>query len=211
VGQRELYEDEAADLAKALNKTPDAMFKSIAELFERGELTKQISKVEEKVRSVLTPKSSASGFDLSGAIYGAKIYDSARKKLVPVFGIPTQNDKELTFRKTDERMIVSPATLEGNAGIYAVVPNTKRLGPMFPARAFLFVDPSATAQPGDLAISLSEDFEKMGRHDKANARVVMVREDAKGKLYGILVGPEEKISVSNTGGRLHKVVQIVIE
>ena len=209
VGQRELYEDEASNLAKALGKTADGMFKSIAELFEKGELTKQISKVEEKVRSVLVPRSSSSGFDLSGAIYGAKIYDSARRKLVPVFGTP--GDKDLNFKKTDEKMIPAPMCLEGNAGIYAVVPNAKRLGIMFPTRAVLFIDPAATVQPGDLAVFLSEDFDKIGPGDKAHARVVMVREDAKGKLYGTLSGPEEKVPVSNLGNRLHKVVQIVIE
>ncbi|MCL2017252.1 MAG: transcriptional regulator [Alphaproteobacteria bacterium] len=208
VGQRELYEDEVSNLAKSLHHTPDSMFQAIAELFRKGELTNHISKVEEKVRSVLTPNSS-SGFGFSGAIYGAKIYDSARKKLVPVFCTP--GDKNMVFKKTDERMVVSPANLENNTGIYAVIPNTKRLGSMFPVRIHLFVDPAATAQPGDLAIALTEDFDKIEPNEKTHAHVVMVREDAKGKLYGVLVNPEEKIPVSNAGGRLHKVIQIVVE
>lgn len=210
VGQRELYEDEAANLAKALGKTPDSMFKAIAGLFEKGELTKQISKVEEKVRSVLVPNaSSSSGFDLAGAIYGAKIYDSARKKLVPVFGVP--GEKDIIFKKSDEKMIASPLNLEGNAGIYAVIPNAKRLGGMFPSRSYLLVDPEATPQPGDLAVAFSEDFDKIEPDAKTHARVVMVKEDAKGKLYGLMSGPEEKIFVSNAGGRLHKVVQVVMD
>ena len=211
VGQRELYEDEISDLAKALGKTPDSMYKAIAELFEKGDLAKQISKVGEKVRSVLVPTSSSAGLDLSGEIYGAKIYDSARKKLVPVFGTPGDKDKDLVFNKTDEKMIVSPMNLETNMGVYAVIPNVKRLGNMFPARSYLFVDPEAIAQPGDLAVALNEDFDKIEPGTKTHARIVMVGEDAKGKLYGHIVGPDEKITVSNTGGRLHKVVQIVIE
>ncbi|MCL1785571.1 MAG: helix-turn-helix domain-containing protein [Alphaproteobacteria bacterium] len=209
VGQRELYEDEIADLAKALGKTPDSMYKAIAELFEKGELAKQISKVGEKVRSVLVPSSSSAGTDLSGEIYGANIYDSARKKLVPVFGVP--GDKDLVFKKSDEQMIVSPMNLESNTGIYAVVPNAKRIGNMFPARSYMFVDPDAIAQPGDLAVALSEDFDKLEPGLKTHARIVMVREDARGKLYGHMVEPDEKITVSNTGGRLHKIVQIVME
>ncbi|MCL2369067.1 MAG: XRE family transcriptional regulator [Alphaproteobacteria bacterium] len=209
VGQRELYEDEVADLARALKHTPETMFKTIAELFEKGELTKQIKKVGEKVRSVLTPNASASGMDLSGAIYGANIYDSARKKLVPVFGVP--GDKNITFKKSDEKMIVSPVNLENNVGMYAIIPNVKRMGTMFPSRTYLFVDPDTVAQPGDLAILLSEDFEKLGLGEKTGANVVMVREDAKGKLYGQVAGPDEKIAIQSVAGKLHKVVQIVIE
>ncbi|MCL2758422.1 MAG: helix-turn-helix domain-containing protein [Alphaproteobacteria bacterium] len=209
VGQRELYEDEITDLAKALGKTPDAMYKSIAELFEKGELTKQIKKVGEKVRSVLTPGTSSAGLDIPGAIYGAKIYESARKKLVPVFGMP--GDKDIAFKKSDEKMIESPINLENNPGIYAVVPNSKRMGVMFPARCYLFVDPDAIAQPGDLAVAFNEDFDKLESDMKTRARIVMVCEDAKGKMYGQIVSPDEKIPVANTGGRLHKVVQIVME
>ncbi|MCL2338630.1 MAG: helix-turn-helix domain-containing protein [Proteobacteria bacterium] len=209
VGQREVYEDEIGNLARALGKTTDTMFKTIAELYESGELTKQISKVEEKVRSVLVPNNPVSGHDLQGALFGAKIYENARKKLVPVFGVP--NDKNITFKKTDEKMILAPMSLEGNPGIYAIVPNAKRLGNVFPARTYLFVNPDAVVQPGDLAIAFAEDFDKIEPDVKTHVSVVMVREDAKGKLYGQMAGPDEKIAVSNTGGRLHKVVQIVVE
>ena len=177
VGQRDLYEDEIADLAKALKHTPDSMFETIGELFEAGELTKQIKKVGEKVKSALTPNTSAAGIDLSGEIYGAKIYDSARKKLVPVFGMP--GDKNIVFKKSDEKMIVSPTNLENNTGIYAVIPNVKRLGNMFPARTYLFIDPEVTAQVGDLAIAFSEDFANIELGAKTHANVVMVKEDTK--------------------------------
>jgi transcriptional regulator with XRE-family HTH domain len=209
VGQREIYEDEIGNLAKALGKTIDSMFKTIAELYESGELSKQISKVEEKVRSVLVPNNPNAGHDIQGALYGAKIYESARKKLVPVFGTPSE--KNIIFKKTDEKMIVAPISLEGNTGIYAVIPNVRRLGNMFPARSYLFVNPDAVAQPGDLAVAFAEDFDGIEPDTKTHASVVMVREDAKGKLYGQMTGPDEKIPVSNNSGRLHKVVQIVIE
>ncbi|MDR1206879.1 MAG: transcriptional regulator [Rickettsiales bacterium] len=209
VGQREVYEDEIGNLAKALGKTTDGMFKTIAELYESGELSKQISKVEEKVRSVLVPNSPNAGHGIQGALYGAKIYESARKKLVPVFGTPSE--KNIIFKKTDEKMIVAPLSLEGNPGIYAIIPNVRRLGNMFPARSYLFVNPDAVAQPGDLAVAFAEDFERIEPDAKTHASVVMVREDAKGKLYGQMAGPDEKIPVSNNGGRLHKVVQVVIE
>ena len=37
-----------------------------------------------------------SGMDMQGGLYGAKLYDSARKKLVPVFGTP--NGKSIAFK-----------------------------------------------------------------------------------------------------------------
>ncbi|MCL2538492.1 MAG: helix-turn-helix domain-containing protein [Alphaproteobacteria bacterium] len=209
VGQREVYEDEIENLAHALGLNAESMFKAIAELFESGALTKQISKVEEKARAVLTPNNPAAGLSMHGALYGSKIYDSARKKLVPVFGTP--GDKNIVFKKSDEKMIVMPMNLEGESGIYAVIPNIRRMGVMFPNRSYLFVNPDVVPQPGDLAIALDEDFEKLEPDTKTHARIVMVGEDAKGNLYGHMVAPDEKIPVKNTGGRLHKVVQIVIE
>ena len=209
VGQREIYEDEVANLAKALGKTVDGMFKTIAELFEKGELTKQISKMEAKVRSVLVPNAPSSSAELPGSMYGANIYDSARKKLVPVFGQP--GDKDVIFKKSDEKMIVSPLDTEETKGLYAVIPNTRRTGGMFPARVYLIISPDAVPQPGDMAVYLSEDFDKMEIDTKYHAQVVMVKEDAKGSLYGQITGPDEKFPVKNTGGRLHKVVHVVIE
>ena len=67
---------------------------------------------------------------MHGSLYGAKLYDSARKKLVPVFGMPS--GKAITFKKSDKTMIVAPMTLEARPGIYAVMPNSKRLGGFIP-------------------------------------------------------------------------------
>ena len=209
VGQREIYEDEIKPLAKSFGKTQESLFKAIADLYKAGKLTKQIDKVEEKVKSVLIPGSPMSGVNLAGALYGAKLYDSARKKLVPIFGQP--GEKDIIFKKSDEKMIVAPISLEGKTSVYAVIPNVKRLGGAFPARAYLFVDADAVAQPGDLAIALQDDFEKLESYAKTHANLVLVKEDAKGKLYGQMFNPDEKIAIKNTDNSLHKVVQIVME
>ena len=209
VGQREIYEDEIKPLAKSFGKTTESLFKAIAELYKTGKLTKQIDKVEEKVKSVLIPGSPLSGVNLSGSLYGAKLYDSARKKLAPIFGQP--GDKDIVFKKSDEKMIVAPMNLEGRASVYAVVPNVRRLGGAFPARAYLFVDAESVPQPGDLALALPEDFDKIEPYAKAHANLVLVKEDAKGKLYGQMFNPDEKITIKNTDNSLHKVVQIVVE
>ncbi|MBP3340555.1 MAG: helix-turn-helix domain-containing protein [Alphaproteobacteria bacterium] len=205
VGQREIYTNEIEPLAKSFAMGAEEMFDKIATLYKSGELNKQISKVKERVKSVLIPGSPMSGMDMHGGLYGAKLYDSARKKLVPVFGVPS--GKTIAFKKSDKTMIVSPMTLEGRQGIYAVMPNTKRLGGIIPEKAYLFADSQTPAKVGDLAVFLDVDFDSLTPDTSVVAHVASVRQDAKGNIWGHLVGPEEKI----TAQTMHKVVMIVME
>ena len=108
-------------------------------------------------------------------------------------------------------MIVSPMNLEGRTGVYAVIPNVRRMGSMFPSRSYLFVDAEAAVQPGDMAIMFSEDFAKIQPGTKVSAHVVTLGEDEKGNMIAQMAGPDEKIVIKNPNGRLHKVIQIVIE
>ena len=205
VGQREIYKNEIEPFAKSFALGVEDMFKQIADLYKSGELNKHINKVKERVKSVLVPGNPMSGIDMHGGVYGAKLYDSARKKLVPVFGTPS--GKSISFKKSDETMIVAPMTLEGRKGIYAIIPNTKRLGGFIPEKSYLFVDALTPAQPGDLAVCLDTDFNALDNETKTTAHVVSVRQDAKGKVYGHIASPEEKI----TGQTMHKVIMIVME
>ena len=205
VGQREVYENELEPLAASFGYAVGDMFDEIVKLYKSGELNKQISKVKERVKSVLEPGNPMSGIDMHGSLYGAKLYDSARKKLVPVFGTPS--GKTITFRKSDKTMIVAPMPLEGRPGIYAVVPNPKRLGGMLPANCYVFADATIPAEPGDMAVCIDTDFDKLDTDVAANAQVVMVRTDSRGKVYGHIVGPEEKV----TGPSMHRVIMVVME
>ncbi len=205
VGQREVYENEIEPLAKSFAQSVDSMFDTIAKLYKSGELNKQISKVKERVKSVLIPGSPIAGIDMHDGLYGAKLYDNARKKLVPVFGTPS--GKSIAFKKTDKTMIVAPMSLEGRSGIYAVMPNSKRLGGFVPEKAYVFADVNLTPDVGDLAVCIDSDFNKLTSEDTATAQIVSVRKDAKGKVYGMISSPEEKI----TGATMHKVVMIVTE
>ncbi|MCL1892248.1 MAG: XRE family transcriptional regulator [Alphaproteobacteria bacterium] len=209
IGQREVYEREIDNLAKALGKTVDGMFKAIAELYNSGALAKQIDKAEERVREALTVGKSATGSDIGASIYGATVYDSVRKNLVPVYGTP--EGKNLSFAKSDENMIALPAKLKNGGSVYAVRAPANRLGAMFPANSYLFVSPSLMPSAGDLAVVFEEDFEKIKPGAKASARVVMLKEDKSGNLIGVLTNPEEKIQIKNPKNRLHKVVQVVLE
>lgn len=205
VGQREIYENEVEPLAKSFAMNVETMFDKIATMYKSGELNKQISKVKERVKSVLVPGKASSGIDMHGSLYGAKLYDSARKKLVPVFGTPV--GKVINFKKSDKTMIVAPMNLEGRKGVYAVMPNSKRTGGFIPENAYVFADINATPNVGDIAISIDKDFDKMSPDDVANAHIVNVRQDSKGKVYGQIISPDEKI----TGQTMHKVIMIVTE
>jgi transcriptional regulator with XRE-family HTH domain len=209
VGQRGLFTDEAEPLAKIFKMTAAEMFKKISLMYKDGELGNFIEKTGEKVKQVLVPGETLSGVSLSGALYGANIYDSVRKKLVPVFAEP--DDKgAVQFQCGDEKMIAAPIELIGRGGIYAVIPNPKLIGPIFPARAYLFADTMAVAAEGDFAIYIGEDFQSLKESGgRAHARVVLVDIDAKGKLIGRAA--DEVVMIKNAAGRLHKVVQIVME
>lgn len=204
VGQREIYENEIEPLAQSFAYTTETMLDKIAELYKAGELNKQINKVKERVKSVLVPDNPHSGIDHS-SLYGAKLYDSARRKLVPVFGMPS--GKSIILKKSDKSMIVAPMPLEGRSGIYAVKPNSKRLGGYIPENSYLFADSDQPANVGDLAVCIDADFNAMGPEDVANAQIVSVRTDSRGKIYGQISAPEEKI----IGKTMHRIVMIVIE
>ena len=138
-------------------------------------------------------------------LYGAKLYDSARRKLVPVFGTPA--GRAISFKKNDKVMIVAPASLEGRKSIYAVIPNSKRTGGFIPEKSYVFVDALQSAKAGDLALCLDADFTALNPEDVVNAQIATVHSDTKGKLYGAVVDPQEKIYAKT----MHKVVLILTE
>jgi transcriptional regulator with XRE-family HTH domain len=205
VGQREIYENEIEPLAKSFTMSVAGLFDKIATLYKSGELNKQISKVKERVKSVLVPGNPVSGIDMHDGLYGAKLYDSARKKLVPVFGTPA--GRAIAFKKSDETMIVAPMNLEGRKGVYAVIPNTKHVGCFLPEKTYVFADINAKVSVGDMAICIDSDFTKLTPTDIATAQIVAVRQDTKGKIYGQGATASEKI----IGATMHKVIMIVME
>ena len=205
VGQREVYENEIEPLANAFGFTSSQLFDEIAKLYNAGELNKQINKVKERVKAVLEPCNPASGLNMQCGLYGAQLYDNARKKLVPVFGTPS--GKVIKFKKSDEDMIVAPASLEGCCCVYAVLPNSKRLGGVIPEASYIFADASVTPTVGDLAVFIDEDFNSITENDTVYAQVAVVRKDSNGKLYGHVSNPEEKI----TGKTVHKVIMVIMK
>ncbi len=206
VGQREVYKNEIEPLARSFAHSVESMFDKIADMYKSGELTKQMNKVKERVRAVLVPGDSAADLgDMHGHLYGAKLYDNARNKLVPVFGKP--EGKAIAFKKSDSSMIAAPANLEGRRGVYAIIPNSKRLGGFIPAKSYVFADVKSEPAVGDLAVFIDADFAKLTDEQTVTAHIAVVRQDSKGKIYGQMVSPEEKISAQT----MHKVIMVITE
>ena len=103
-------------------------------------------------------------------------------------------------------MIVAPSTLEGRSGIYAVIPNSKRVGGFIPETAYVFADANITPKVGDLAVCINADFSKLKSDEIVDANIAIVRQDAHGKTYGHISNPEEKINAKT----MHKIVMIVM-
>ncbi len=208
-GQREVYENEIENLAKSMGKSVDEMFKAIAGLYNSGALSKQIDKAEERVREALKVGKSESNLDMCGAIYGATVYDSVRKNLIPIYGIA--DGKKLMFMKSDDNMLPPLPKIKSGSGVYAVQVPAGRLGPLFPQKSHLLVNPSIVPVAGDLAVLFDDDYENIASNVQKTARVVMLKEDKSGALIGVQSYPEEKIQIKNGKKRLHKIVHIVCE
>jgi transcriptional regulator with XRE-family HTH domain len=206
VGQREVYQNEIEPLAKSFAHSVESMFDKIAELYKSGELNKQMNKVKERVKSILVAGDSTADFsDSEGHLYSAKLYETARRKLIPVFG--HVEGKSIAFKKSDKTMINAPANLEGRKGVYAIIPNSKRLGGFIPDKSYVFADAKINATVGDLAVFIDADFKALKPDDTVRADIAVVRKDSKGKIYGQMVSPEEKISAKT----MHKVIMIITE
>ena len=90
----------------------------------------------------------------------------------------------------------------GNSNQDAVNLCTRRLGSLLPTRSILFVDPQDVVSVGDIAVYYSNEKE---------AKIVSIREDENGQLYGLRWNPDERIEISNDDlNSLHKVVAIYL-
>ncbi|MBO4480649.1 MAG: helix-turn-helix domain-containing protein [Alphaproteobacteria bacterium] len=206
VGQREVYQNEIEPLANSFACSVETMFDKIAQLYKSGELIKQMNKVKERVKSILVPGDSSADFgDSQGHLYSAKLYETARRKLVPVFGHP--DGKYIALKKSDNTMINAPANLEGRKGVYAVIPNSKRLGGFIPEKSYVFADAKINATVGDLAVFIDADFKALKPEETVRANIAVIRKDSKGKVYGQMISPDEKI----TAKTMHKVIMVLTE
>lgn len=211
VGQRDVYEDEIKDLAAMVGRTPETLIREIYDLHEAGKLKKAKDSTADTPKSITMSGGNYAGINVAGVLYGAKMYELTRSRMIPIFGAPSTGG--INFKKSDEKMIIAPASMEGLPDIYAVVPNSRRMHNVLPARSYALVNPSAPVQSGDLAVWFPKNFADIKDNETIAANIVIVKDDMKdGKLFGYIFNPDERVVISpNQKGRLHKIVQIIIE
>ena len=90
----------------------------------------------------------------------------------------------------------------GKKDIYAVNLSTRRLGSLLPARSVLIIDPNDAVSIGDIAIYYVSE---------KDAKILSIKEDEEGRLYGLRWNPDERIEIGNDDlKKIHKVVAIYL-
>ncbi|MDR0967686.1 MAG: XRE family transcriptional regulator [Rickettsiales bacterium] len=207
-GQREIFENELEPLARALGHSVESMFQTIADLYNAGKLDKQIDRSVSRVRNALRADIVEKGADIAGKLYGADVYAAVRKNMVPVYG--HTSGKHINFIKSDEKMLQIKNPKE-SGDVYAVPAPVGRLGQFMPKNAYLFADASQIPVAGDLAVLLDADYATIKPDSLNKAQVVMLDTDQNGNLVGRMADPDETITIKNPRGKLHKIIQIVID
>lgn len=196
MGQREVSEDENSRIARALGYTNEELQKLIYDLDKAGVLDEFLQRNEAKFST--RPNSFP---ELQVVKAGAK--RDIREVVLSVYGEPGENGAVLIDRQTATGTIVCLSSAVNASVAYAVNLCTRRLGSVLPMRSILVVDPSKMVSLGDLAVLYTSEDE---------AKIVSIREDMEGKMFGVLLNPDEKIAITEEmlGKQLHRVVQILL-
>ena len=190
MGQREVSDKEMKNIAKALKMPVDELKAQIKDLDEKGFLEEIIQRNDAKYKLLSTPRGAIASF--------AGI--NMENNQISVFGTAGKNGDVIIDPEEEVKKVPCPTSLINKKDAYAVNLCTRRLGNLLPARAILFVDPQEPVSVGDIAIFYSSEEE---------AKILSVREDDTGQLYGVRWNPDEKINLSDTDlQKVHRVVFI---
>lgn len=192
MGQREVFDKEFNNIAKALSLKPEDLRQEVKRLNDAGELEEIMEKTDAKYKSLATPKGS------HVSMYG--VY-TGELPSIRVYGSAGQNGNILIDKDDVEaKEVTCPFQLMDKKDAYAVNLSTRRLGTLLPSRAILFIDPQEAVSVGDIALYYIKENE---------AIILSVREDDNGQIYGLRFNPEERVDLSTDGlSKLHKVVII---
>jgi transcriptional regulator with XRE-family HTH domain len=209
MGQREISEKEFASIAQALGVPVNQLFEEIYELNNSGSLDKFIQKGALKLRAMAKPSSGAPQdiFGLAGSSYSVKLQGMFKARHIQLYGRADHDGGIIINKEEDASTIIVPILFENPENIYALRLCTRRLGNLLPARSILFVDSKQTVGVGDIALFYEDN--KEDKNGNRKARLISIKEDDKGKLYGIVYNPEEKIKIADANlDRLHRVIFI---
>ncbi|MBQ9271377.1 MAG: transcriptional regulator [Alphaproteobacteria bacterium] len=191
MGQREVSDKEYRNIAKALSMTVEKLKAEIQTLNENGQLEDIIEHNDTRYKL------------LNNARYanlGAVSVESDGDIMVPVYGVGNSEGNIVIDRGDSLKEIACPAHLANKHNIYAVNLCTRRLGSLLSNRAVLFADPNEIVSAGDVALYYINDEE---------AKLLSIREDENGQLYGLRWNPDERTNFSNEDlTKLHKIVVI---
>lgn len=196
MGQREVSEDEISRIARALGYTNEELQKQIYDLDKAGALEEFIQRNDARYRAVSGVKSGYPELPVAKATGKHEKQDV----ILPVYGQPGDNGMVIVDRQVSLGTVSCLAGAVNPLSSYAVSLCTRRLGNLLPTRSILVVDPTKMVGLGDLALMYINE---------AEARIISIREDIDGKLFGVLWNPEEKIEIPEDQiAALHRVVQI---
>ena len=190
MGQREVSDKEFKNIAKALGISPEELRDEIKSLDEKGMLEEIIQRNDAKYKLLSNPRGAIASFN----------GQAPESMKISVYGTAGKDgDVNIDFDE-ELKKVQKPVQLYNKKDAYAVNLCTRRLGSLLPTRSILYVDPQEVVSVGDIAVFYISEKE---------AKIISIREDDNGQLYGFRWNPEEKIELGNDDlQRVHKVVFI---
>ncbi len=192
MGQREVSDKEMKNIAKALSMDTEKLKEEIKNLEEKGLLEEIIQRNDAKYKLLSTPRGAISSFN-----------NAAQDNLkISVYGVAAQDGDISVDFENALRKIQRPVNLYGKKDAYALNLCTRRLGSLLPTRSVLFVDPQEVVSVGDIVLYYTSE---------SNVKILSLREDENGQLYGLRWNPDERIEIGNNDlNKIHKVVAIYL-
>ena len=193
MGQREVSEKEFKNIAKALEMTAEELKEEIKSLEDKGMLEEIIQRNDAKYKLLSTPRGAISAFTNA-------VNNSQDNIKISVYGTAGKDGNVIIDFDEETKKVQRPVKLFSKKDAYAVNLCTRRLGTLLPTRSILFVDPQDVVSVGDIALYFVDEKE---------AKILSIREDENGQLYGLRWNPDERIEIGNDDlSKIHKVVAI---
>ena len=192
MGQREVSDKEFKNIARSLGMAPEELKEEIKSLDEKGMLEEIIQRNDAKYKLLSTPRGAISSFVSNGA----------ESQKISVYGTAGEDGNIIVDQENEVKKVACPPQLAGKKDIYAVNLSTRRLGSLLPARSVLIIDPNDAVSIGDIAIYYVSE---------KDAKILSIKEDEEGRLYGLRWNPDERIEIGNDDlKKIHKVVAIYL-
>ena len=190
MGQREVSDKEYRNISKALGMPLDKLKSEIQKLNEEGQLEDIIEHNDTRYKLLNNAR-------YSNISSNAEDGDSI---MIPVYGVSNSEGNIIIGHSGNLKEISCPLQLQHKPNIYAINLCTRRLGSLLSNRSVLIIDPSEVVSAGDIALYYINDEE---------TKLLSIREDENGQLYGLRWNPDERINLTNSDlPKIHKVVVI---